>query len=303
MRVQSWLRWARSTSPTSPTRAAPGPTRPAPRWRCCAGATAPSCAGDWSMIGLAEDPPPLRRGGLHAGADDRRQHALPSLRDAVPGRASPAGSPPPRAPAGRSSPRGWLDPGREDAGAAGAAARLVHDHAGARRGRRHRDRRCDASRGWTRAGSSRRSTRQEHDRGLRGGQAETRTAEGGPTHFQGKARQTDGPVRYSAPSLVFEGADGRRLEAGGFQPVEAYDVLVANLDPTLERRAPAGRSAAGAARSSRCGLATQEVAAIMAHNNEAPDRDAAERRPDRAAGRRRGAPGPRSATTRSGWAA
>ena len=33
--------------------------------------------------------------------------------------------------------------------------------------------------------------------------------------------------------------DGLRLEAGGFQPVEAYDVVVANLDPTLERRAAA----------------------------------------------------------------
>lgn len=35
---------------------------------------------------------------------------------------------------------------------------------------------------------------------------ETREAEGSPTHFQGKARQTDGPVRYSAPSLVFTAA-------------------------------------------------------------------------------------------------
>ena len=33
-------------------------------------------------------------------------------------------------------------------------------------------------------------------------------------------------------------ADGLRLEAGGMQTVEAYDVLVANLDPTLERKAP-----------------------------------------------------------------
>ena len=64
----------------------------------------------------------------------------------------------------------------------------------------------------------------------------TRSAAGSPTEFQGKARQTDGPVRYSAPSLVFTGADGRRLEAGGFQPIEAYDVLVANLDPELDRR-------------------------------------------------------------------
>src|SRR5258707_3636644 len=65
--------------------------------------------------------------------------------------------------------------------------------------------------------------------------AEARTAEGSPTEFQGKAARTDGPVRYTAPSLIFE-RDGRRLEAGGFQPVEAYDVLLANLDPTLERR-------------------------------------------------------------------
>ena len=72
---------------------------------------------------------------------------------------------------------------------------------------------------------------------------ETRQAEGGPTHFQGKARQTDGPVRYSAPSLVFHSSAGRRLEAGGFQRIEAYDVLIANLDPTLERqRRPRDRS-------------------------------------------------------------
>ena len=54
--------------------------------------------------------------------------------------------------------------------------------------------------------------------------AETRTAAGSPTDFQGKAGNSDGAVRYTAPSVVFETADGRRLEAGGFQPVEAYDV-------------------------------------------------------------------------------
>ena len=46
---------------------------------------------------------------------------------------------------------------------------------------------------------------------------------------------TDGPVRYTAPSLVFERA-GRRLEAGGWQTIEAYDVIVANLIPDGERR-------------------------------------------------------------------
>lgn len=103
----------------------------------------------------------------------------------------------------------------------------------------------------------------------------TRHAEGGPTHFQGKARRTDGPVRYSAPSVVFESA-GTRLEAGGFQPLEAYDVLVANLDTGLVRRGPAADPLEALAEFPG-GLATQEVAAIMAPNLIAPDRDAAER--------------------------
>jgi protein-disulfide isomerase-like protein with CxxC motif len=109
---------------------------------------------------------------------------------------------------------------------------------------------------------------------------ETREAEGGPTHFQGKARQTDGPVRYSAPSLVFRVGDpangGRRLEAGGFQTIEAYDVLIANLDPTLERE-PAPESPLVALQRFPEGLVTQEVAAIMAAGNDPPDRAGAER--------------------------
>src|SRR5262245_35129028 len=51
---------------------------------------------------------------------------------------------------------------------------------------------------------------------------DARTAEGSPSELQGKTAQSDGPVRYTAPSVVFA-LDGRRLEAGGFQPVEAYD--------------------------------------------------------------------------------
>jgi len=106
---------------------------------------------------------------------------------------------------------------------------------------------------------------------------ETRRAEGGPTDFQGKARQTDGPVRYSAPSLIFETADGRALEAGGFQTIEAYDVCIANLDSSLERRAPA-EDPLEALRAFPNGLVTQEVAAIMTHNNMPVDRGAAEAR-------------------------
>lgn len=104
--------------------------------------------------------------------------------------------------------------------------------------------------------------------------AETRTAEGGPTHFQGKARQTDGPVRYSAPSLIFSSGE-RSIEAGGFQPVEAYDLAVANLDTSLDRRPPP-ETPLPALQSFRDGLTTQEIAAIMAPNNTPPDRLPAE---------------------------
>jgi 2-hydroxychromene-2-carboxylate isomerase len=105
--------------------------------------------------------------------------------------------------------------------------------------------------------------------------SETRQAAGGPTEFQGKARQTDGRVRYSAPSLAFE-HNGRRLEAGGFQTIEAYDVLIANLDPTLARAAP-GEDVRAILERFPGGLTSQEVAAIMTHNNQAPERAAAER--------------------------
>ncbi|MEO8689583.1 MAG: hypothetical protein ABI611_15395 [Solirubrobacteraceae bacterium] len=104
--------------------------------------------------------------------------------------------------------------------------------------------------------------------------AEARTAEGKPTHAQGKAARSDGPVRYTAPSLIFE-SEGRRLEAGGFQPVEAYDVLLANLDPTLERTPPP-EDPLEALQALPYPLVTYEVAAVMAGNNEAPDPEAAE---------------------------
>src|SRR5437763_4643000 len=105
---------------------------------------------------------------------------------------------------------------------------------------------------------------------------EARSFAGGPTHFQGKAREMpDGRVRLTAPSVVFSAADGRSLEVGGFQPVEAYDVAIANLDRSLERRAP-GEDVAEILDALPDGLTTAEVAAVMAPNNMTPDRDAAE---------------------------
>jgi 2-hydroxychromene-2-carboxylate isomerase len=101
-----------------------------------------------------------------------------------------------------------------------------------------------------------------------------RTAAGGPAELQRKTAQTDGPVRYTAPSLVLQ-RDHTRLEAGGFQPVQAYDVLIANLDPSLERLQPPQTPLAALERFP-AGLVTQEVAAIMAVGNDEPDRDAVE---------------------------
>jgi 2-hydroxychromene-2-carboxylate isomerase len=114
----------------------------------------------------------------------------------------------------------------------------------------------------------------EVERAYEADRSEARTAAGSPTEFQGKAARTDGPVRYTAPSLIFE-TNGRRLEAGGFQPVEVYDVVVANLDPTLERREPP-ESARDVLVALPHALTTQEVAAVLCRGNDAPDPDAAE---------------------------
>src|SRR4051812_41837263 len=101
-----------------------------------------------------------------------------------------------------------------------------------------------------------------------------RQAEGGATHWQGKAAHSDGRWRYTAPSLIFE-RDGLRLEAGGFQPLEAYDVILANMEPRLERRdAPADIREALA--SEPLGLTTAEAAEVLRRGNDAPDFDAAE---------------------------
>jgi hypothetical protein len=105
--------------------------------------------------------------------------------------------------------------------------------------------------------------------------AETRTAAGSPTELQGKAGNSDGAVRYTAPSVLFKTSDGRRLEAGGFQPVEAYDVLIANLEPTIECQAPP-EDPGTLLEYFDFGLTTQEIAGVMTHGNDRPDRTAAE---------------------------
>jgi len=106
--------------------------------------------------------------------------------------------------------------------------------------------------------------------------AAARTAAGGPTEYQGKSATTpQGEIRFTAPSLVFTTPDGHSLESGGFQPLEAYDVCIANLDRSLARR-PHAEDALGVLRAFPAGLTTAEVAAVMAPPLKAPDRDAAE---------------------------
>lgn len=104
-----------------------------------------------------------------------------------------------------------------------------------------------------------------------------RSATGGATHLQSKTASVDGGgQRYTAPSVIFEDGE-RRIEAGGFQPVEAYDVVIANLDPTLKRMGPA-EDPLDALRLYPAGLTTQEVAAVMAQGMAPPDRTGAERK-------------------------
>lgn len=102
---------------------------------------------------------------------------------------------------------------------------------------------------------------------------EVRSAAGSPAALQEKTANTDGDERYTAPTLIFE-ADGRRLEAGGHQPLEAYDVLVANLDPGL-RREPAPAGPLAVLERFPHGVTTREVAVVLAPRNEEPDDRAA----------------------------
>jgi 2-hydroxychromene-2-carboxylate isomerase len=91
--------------------------------------------------------------------------------------------------------------------------------------------------------------------------ARARSADGSPTHVQDRHSTSDGPVRYTAPSVIFE-QDGTRFEVGGFQPFEAYDTALANLDPGLTRRPPPADVVEALAEFPE-GLTTAELASVM----------------------------------------
>jgi hypothetical protein len=76
--------------------------------------------------------------------------------------------------------------------------------------------------------------------------------------------------------VVFE-RNGDRLVAGGWQPLLAYDVLLANMDPTL-RREPPPEDPAPLLERFPGGLTTAEVAKLLADGPDCvPDSAAAQR--------------------------
>jgi protein-disulfide isomerase-like protein with CxxC motif len=105
--------------------------------------------------------------------------------------------------------------------------------------------------------------------------AEARSAAGSPAEVQAKTAIADGQVRFTAPSVVFR-RDGDSATAGGWQPLLAYDTLLANFAPGLERTPPP-ESPEPLLEFFTGGLTTAEVALLLAEGSDpVPDRPAAE---------------------------
>jgi predicted DsbA family dithiol-disulfide isomerase len=78
-----------------------------------------------------------------------------------------------------------------------------------------------------------------------------------------KLANWSGGRRYTCPSYEIERLeDGVKISVPGFQPFAAYDVVLANLLPDLERRDPPD-DAAGVLAWAGTPLASQEVATVM----------------------------------------
>ena len=118
-----------------------------------------------------------------------------------------------------------------------------------------------------------------------------RTAAGRPIEVQGRAADSDGAARYTAPSVIFTEPGGASLEVGGFQPLEAYDTALANLALDLERRPPA-TDVVDVLAALPYAPTTREVAACTSRQPRPGRRRCGGGRADR--GRRRG---PRAART------
>ena len=106
-------------------------------------------------------------------------------------------------------------------------------------------------------------------------QAEARSAAGTPAEAQDKTATADGHVRFTAPSVVFRRGEEVAM-AGGWQPLLAYDVVLANFAPALER-VPPPESPDSLLDHFSHGLTTAEVALLLADGSDpVPDHEAAE---------------------------
>lgn len=77
--------------------------------------------------------------------------------------------------------------------------------------------------------------------------------------------------RHPAPTVVFS-REGRQLKVGGLQPAGSYQMAVTGLDPGLVPTGPP-EDPLEVLQHYSGGLATQEVAAIMAPGPDRPDRE------------------------------
>ena len=159
--------------------------------------------------------------------------------------------------------RARAESGAGDGAAAGDPHGLVHLDAAPRRGRRPARGRRGRARARRRARCWPASTRLPSRRPTRptAPRRAARDANGRPAIVQEKTATAGEGERFTAPSLVFQ-RDGQRLVAGGWQPLHAYDVCVANLAPDLPRRPEPRVPEALAAFPG--GLTTQEVARLCA---------------------------------------
>ena len=91
----------------------------------------------------------------------------------------------------------------------------------------------------------------------------------------GRTANSDGAERHTAPTLILTAEDGRAAIVPGFQPFEAADVALMNLEPRLRRLPPPALEDLLAAYPA--GLTSHEVARVLADTTAPVDRAAAER--------------------------
>ncbi|MBJ7332869.1 MAG: DsbA family protein [Solirubrobacteraceae bacterium] len=90
----------------------------------------------------------------------------------------------------------------------------------------------------------------------------------------GRTSRSDGPVRHTAPTLIFRAQDGRTAVVPGFQPFEAVEVALMNLEPRLTRLPVPDLPHLLHAYPG--GLTSQEIARVLADTTAPVDRPATE---------------------------